>query len=93
MLSINIEKILANSRLILTMTMITSIDSLLMSKFITSSTSSSNFICASSMPKKKKVLIVLGYVKFQFSIISIVSFCNYSLFFLNLKYMLDIKGI
>ena len=94
MLSINIEKILANSRLILTMTMITSIDYLLMSKFITSSTSSSNFICASSMPKKKKkVLIVLGYVKFQFSIISLVNFCNYSLFFLNLKYMLDIKGI
>ena len=45
------------------------------------------------MPKKKKVLIVLGSVKFQFSIISLVNFCNYSLFFLNLKYMLDIKGI
>ena len=62
---------------------------------ITSSTSSSNFICASSMPKKKKekVLVVLESVKFQFSIISIVNFCNYTLFFLNLKYTLDIKGI
>ena len=35
----------------------------------------------------------LGFVKFQFSIISLVSFCNYSLFFLNLKYIFDIKGI
>ena len=35
----------------------------------------------------------LGFVKFQFPIISLVNFCNYSLFFLNLKYMLDIKGI
>ena len=35
----------------------------------------------------------LGFVKFQFPIISFISFCNYSLFFLNLKYMLDIKGI
>ena len=35
----------------------------------------------------------LGFVKFQFPIISLVDFCNYSLFFLNLKYMLDIKGI
>ena len=35
----------------------------------------------------------LGFVKFQFTIISLVSFCNYSLFFLNLKYMLDINGI
>ena len=42
---------------------------------------------------KKKVLVVLGSVKFQFTIISPVKFCNYSLFFLNLKYMLDIKGI
>ena len=66
-----------------------------MSKFITSSTSASNFICASSMPKKKKkkVLVVLGFVKFQFPIISFVNFCNYSPFFLNLKYMLDIKDI
>ena len=50
------------------------------------------------MPKKKekekeKVLVILGTVKFQFPIISLVNFCNYSLFFLNLKYMLDIKGI
>ena len=48
------------------------------------------------MPKKKekeKVLVVLGTVKFQFPIISLVNFCNYSLFFLNLKYMMDIKGI
>ena len=43
--------------------------------------------------KKKKVLVVLGSVKFQFPIISLVNFCSYSLFFLNLKYMLDIKGI
>ena len=43
--------------------------------------------------KKKNVLVVLGSVKFQISIIFIVNFCNYSLFFLNLKYMLDIKGI
>ena len=35
----------------------------------------------------------LGFVKFQFPIISLVSFCNYALFFLNLEYMLDIKGI
>ena len=28
----------------------------------------------------------LGFVKFQFLIISLVSFCNYSLLFLNLKY-------
>ena len=52
-----------------------------MSKFITSSTSSSNFICVSSMSKKQKVLVVLGCVKFQFPIISLVNFCNYSLFF------------
>ena len=43
--------------------------------------------------KKKKVLVVLESVKFQFPIISLVNFCNYSLFFLNLEYMLDIKGI
>ena len=35
----------------------------------------------------------LGFVNFQFSIISLVNFCNYLLFFLNLKYMLDIKVI
>ena len=35
----------------------------------------------------------LGFVKFQFLIIFLVSFCNYLLLFLNLKYMLDIKGI
>ena len=35
----------------------------------------------------------LEIIKFQFLIITFVSFCNYSLFFLNLKYMLDIKGI
>ena len=43
--------------------------------------------------KKKKVLVVLESVKFQFPIIFIVNFCNYSFFFLNLEYMLDIKGI
>ena len=31
--------------------------------------------------------------KFQFSVIFLISFCNYSLFFLNLKYLLNIKGI
>ena len=35
----------------------------------------------------------LGFIKFQFSIISLVSFCNYSFLFLNLKYVLDIKSI
>ena len=35
----------------------------------------------------------LRFVNFQFLIISLISFCDYSLFFLNLKYMLDIKGI
>ena len=43
--------------------------------------------------KKKQVLVVLESVKFQFTIISRVNFCNYSLFFSNLKYMLDIKDI
>ena len=43
--------------------------------------------------EKEKILVVLGFVKFQFAIISLVNFCNYSFFFLNLKYMLDIKGI
>ena len=31
--------------------------------------------------------------KFQFSVIFLISFCNYSLFFLNLKYLFNIKGI
>ena len=35
----------------------------------------------------------LGFVKFQFTIIVLISFCRYSLFFLRLKYRLDIKGI
>ena len=35
----------------------------------------------------------LRFVKFQFPIISFISFYNYSLSFLNLKYMLDIKVI
>ena len=35
----------------------------------------------------------LGFVKFQFTIIVLISFCRYSLFFLSLKYRLDIKGI
>ena len=35
----------------------------------------------------------LKFVKFQFPIISLISFYNYSLSFLNLKYMMDIKGI
>ena len=93
MLSINIEKIRANSRLILTMTTIIIHRFFVDVQIHNSSTSSSNFICASSMPKKKKVLIALGSAKFQFPIISLVIFCNDSLFFLNLKYMLDIKGI
>ena len=48
---------------------------------------------AKKKKKKKQVLVVLGFVKFQFTIISLVNFCNYSLLFLNLKYMLDIKDI
>ena len=43
--------------------------------------------------EEEKVLVILGSVKFQFPIISLVNFCNYSLFFLNLKYILDIKSI
>ena len=35
----------------------------------------------------------LGFVKFQFTIIVLISFCRYLLFFLSLKYRLDIKGI
>ena len=62
-----------------------------MSKFITSSTSSSNFICVSSMPKKQKVLVVLRSVKFQFLIISLVNFCNYSLFFSKFKIYVGYK--
>ena len=50
-------------------------------------------LCKFYAKKNKKVLVVLGSRKFQFPIISLVNFCNYSLFFLNLKYMLDIKGI
>ena len=50
-------------------------------------------LCKFYAKKKKNVLVVLRSVKFQFSIISIVNFCNYSLFFFNLEYMLDIKGI
>ena len=50
-------------------------------------------LCKFYAKKKKKVLVVLGFVKFQFPIISFVNFCNYSPFFLNLKYMLDIKDI
>ena len=50
-------------------------------------------LCKFYAKKKKKVLVFLGSVKFQFPIISFVNFYNYSLFFLNLKYILDIKGI
>ena len=35
----------------------------------------------------------LGFIKFQFLIISLVSFCNYLLSFLSLKYKLYIKSI
>ena len=35
----------------------------------------------------------LRFVKFQLTIISLISFCNYLLFFLSLKYRLDIKDI
>ena len=35
--------------------------------------------------KKKQVLVVLESVKFQFTIISLVNFCNYSLFFFKFK--------
>ena len=92
MLSINIERISVNSRLILTMAMI------IIHRFFVDvqiHNISFNFICASSMPKwkRKEVLVVLRSVKFQLPIISLVNFCNYSLFFLNLRYTLDIKGI
>ena len=50
-------------------------------------------LCKFYAKKKKQVLVVLESVKFQFTIISLINFCNYSLFFLNLKYMLDIKDI
>ena len=50
-------------------------------------------LCKFYAQKKKYILVVLGSVKFQFPIISLVNFYNYSLFFLNLKYILDIKGI
>ena len=39
------------------------------------------------------ILIMTRFIKFQFPIISLVIFCNYSLLFLSLKYRLDIKGI
>ena len=49
-------------------------------------------MCASSMQKEEeeeeeeeKVLVVLGSVKFQFPIISLVNFCDYSLFFFKFK--------
>ena len=93
MLSINIEKIWANSKLILTMTTI------IIHRFFVDIQIHNIFhkliqfhLCKFYV-QKKKVLVVLGFVKFQFPIISLVNFCNYSLFFLNLKYMLDIKGI
>ena len=92
MLSINIERIWANSKLILTMTTI------IIHRFFVDVQIYNIFhkliqfyLC--KLYAKKKVLVVLGLVKFQFPIISLVNFCNYLLFFLNLKYMLDIKGI
>ena len=94
MLSINIEKIWTNSKLIQTMTTI------IIHKFFVNVQIHNIFhnliqfhLCKFYTKKRKKVLVVLGFVKFQFPIISLVNFCNYSLFFLNLKYMLDIKGI
>ena len=94
MLSINIEIIRANSRLILTMT------TLIIHRFFVDVQIHNIFykliqfhLCKFYAKKKKKVLVVLGSVKFQFPIIFLVKFCNYSLFFLNLKYMLDIKDI
>ena len=39
------------------------------------------------------ILIMTRFIKFQFPIKSLVSFCNYLLLFLSLKYRLDIKGI
>ena len=38
-------------------------------------------LCKFYAQKKKKVIVVLGSVKFQFPIISLVNFCNYSLLF------------
>ena len=94
MLSINIKRIWANSRLILTMTMI------IIHRFFVDVQIHNIFhkliqfhLCKFYAQKKKKVLVVLESIKFQFPIISLVNFCNYLLFFLNLKYMLDIKDI
>ena len=35
----------------------------------------------------------LGFIKFQLTIISLISFCNYSFFFISLEYRLDLKGV
>ena len=92
MLSINIERIWVNSKLILTITTI------IIHKFFVDIQIHNIFhkliqfhLC--KFYAKKKVLVVLGSVKFQFLIISLIIFCNYSFFFFNLKYMLNIKSI
>ena len=93
MLSINIQKIWVNSRLILTMTMI------IIHKFFVDVKIHNifhkliQFYLCKFYAKKKKGISSSRIWKFQFLIIFLVNFCNYSLFFLNLKYMLDIKGI
>ena len=51
------------------------------------------YLCKFYAKKKKKSISSSRVWKFQFSIIFFVNFCNYSLFFLNLKYMMDIKAI
>ena len=92
-LSINIEKIWVNSRLILTMTMI------IIHRFFVDVQIHNIFhkliqfhLCKFyAQKKKKKVLVVLESIKFQFPIISLVNFCNYSLFFSKFKIYVGYK--
>ena len=94
MLSINIERIWANNRLILTITTIIIYKFFIDVQIYNIVHKLIQFhLYKFYAKKKKKVFVVLGPVKFQFSIIFLIKFCNYSLFFLNLKYLLDIKSI
>ena len=44
------------------------------------------FYAKKKKKEKEKVVVVLGFVKFQFPIISLVNFCNYSLFKIYVGY-------
>ena len=81
MLSINIERIWANSRLILTMTTIIIYRFFIDVQIHNIFHKLIQFHLCKFYAQKKKVLVVLGSVKFQFPIISLVNFCNYSLLF------------